>query len=122
MKPRSRTAASLTAGFLLALAFGFAGLGGQSATPSRSVISGPVGPSPYDIVQGWAKPFSEPGFAFGGNSGVFVDTPDRIIVAQRGETKLPSPIPQSFAGFAGSIGINVLLAPNASLRIGQNCF
>jgi hypothetical protein len=96
--------------------------GAQTATPSKAVISGPVGPSPYEIVHAWAKPFSEPGFAFGGNSGVVVDTPDRIIVAQRGETKLPNPIPPGFAGFAGSIGINVLTAPNAPLRVGQNCF
>lgn len=90
--------------------------------PSKAVISGPVGPSPYDIVRAWAKPFSAPGFAFGGNSGVFADTPNRIIVAQRGETKLPNPIPSGFLGFAGSIGINVLLAPNTPLRVGQNCF
>lgn len=94
----------------------------QTPAPSKSVISGPVGPSPYDIVRGWAKPFSPAGFAFGGNSGVFADTPDRIIVAQRGETRLPNPLPAAFAGFAGSIGINVLTAPNVPLRVGQNCF
>lgn len=94
----------------------------QTAAPSKAVISGPVGPSPYEVVRGWAKPFSQPGFAFGGNSGVFADTPDRIIIAQRGETRLPNPLPSTFAGFAGSIGINVLLAPNAPLRVGQNCF
>ena len=97
-------------------------LAAQSAAPSKAVISGPVGPSPYDIVRGWAKPFSAPGFAFGGNSGVFADTPNRIIIAQRGETRLPNPLPRGFAGFAGSIGINVLMAPNAPLRVGQNCF
>jgi hypothetical protein len=53
---------------------------------------------------------------------VVVDTPDRIIVAQRGETKLPTPLPAGFAGFAGSIGINVLVAQNVPLRVGQNCF
>jgi hypothetical protein len=31
-------------------------------------------------------------------------------------------LPPTFAGFAGSIGINVLTAPNAPLRVGQNCF
>ena len=44
------------------------------------------------------------------------------FVAQRGETTLPNPIPPGFLGFAGSIGINVLLAPNTPLRVGQNCF
>ena len=30
-------------------------------TPSKAVISGPVGPSPYDIVRGWHKPFAAAG-------------------------------------------------------------
>lgn len=94
----------------------------QTPTPSKAVISGPVGPSPYDIVSGWAKPFSAPGFAFGGNSGVFADRPDRILIAQRGETRLPSPLPDGFTDFAGSIGINVLIEKNTPLRVGQNCF
>src|SRR5215217_4607388 len=70
---------------------------------SKAVISGPVGPSPYTVVRGWHQPFAEPGFAFGGNSGVFAESATRIFVAQRGETKLPSPVPAAFAGFAGSI-------------------
>jgi hypothetical protein len=94
----------------------------QAPTAPKAVIAGPVGPSPYDVVSGWAKPFAAPGFAFGGNSGVFADRPDRILVAQRGETRLPSPVPAGYTGFAGSIGINVLLERNASLRVGQNCF
>jgi hypothetical protein len=78
-----------------------------------------VGPSPYTVVTGWHKPFSAPGFAFGGNSGVFAESPDRIFVAQRGETRLPEPIPPEFAGHAGSIGINVLNATER--RVWQNC-
>ena len=69
---------------------------------------GPIGPSPYDIQSLWHKPFAEPGFAFGGNSGVWAESPDRIIVAQRGETILPYPIKDDFLGFAGDMGINVL--------------
>ena len=80
---------------------------------------GPVGPSPYDIVRGWHKPFAEPGFAFGGNSGVFAESPDRIFVAQRGEFRLPTPVPSGFAGFAGSVGFNVLTAVDR--RVWQNC-
>ena len=75
-----------------------------------AVISGPVGPSPYNVVRYWHKPFSEPGLAFGGNSGVFAESPDRIFIAQRGEARLPDPLPDAYAGFAGSIGINVLSA------------
>src|SRR4026209_34386 len=92
---------------VLALAVGVPSLVAQS---QPGVISGPVGPSPYDIVRGWHKPFSEPGYTFGGNSGLFAESPDRICVARRGEYKLPNPVPAGFAGFAGSIGVNVLTA------------
>jgi hypothetical protein len=89
------------------------------AQATKAVISGPVGPSPYDVVRGWHKPFAEPGFAFGGSSGVFAESPDRIFIAQRGETRLPDPLPANYAGFAGSIGINVLSA--ADRRVWRNC-
>ena len=59
------------------------------------------------------------GFAFGGTSGVFAESPDRIFIAQRGETRLPIPIPSEFSGFAGSLGINTLRATD--LRTWQNC-
>jgi hypothetical protein len=83
------------------------------------VISGPVGPSPYEVVRGWHKPNSEPGFTFGGSSGVFAESPNRIFLAQRGEYKLPDPVPPAFAGFAGSIGVNVLTATAG--RVWKNC-
>ena len=88
------------------------------AQTAQGVISGPTGPPPYDIVRFWHKPFSKPGFAFGGNSGVFAETPDRILVAQRGEFRLPDPVPAGFLGFAGSIGFNVLTA--VERRVWQN--
>ena len=81
--------------------------------------AGPVGPSPYDVVEGWHKPFASEGFAFGGNSGVFAESPDRIFISQRGETRLPDPVPPAFAGWVGSIGINALR--DAELRTWQNC-
>ena len=80
---------------------------------------GPTGPSPYDVVANWHKPFAEEGFAFGGNSGVFAESPDRIFISQRGETRLPNPVPPEFAGYAGSIGINVL--SDSEFRTCQNC-
>lgn len=86
-------------------------------TLSQDLV-GPIGPSPYDIVRGWLKPFAGEGFAFGGNSGVFVDSPDRIFILQRGETRLPDPVPAGFTGFPGSIGLNVLADPD---RVWQNC-
>tara|TARA_B100000959_G_scaffold58001_2_gene60722 strand:+ start:13952 stop:15037 length:1086 start_codon:yes stop_codon:yes gene_type:complete len=86
---------------------------------STGPIEGPVGPSPYNIISGWHKPFAEEGFAFGGSSGVFAESPNRIFVAQRGETRLPDPIPAEFSGFAGSIGINVLFATD--MRVWEHC-
>jgi hypothetical protein len=86
---------------------------------AQGVAEGPVGPSPYDVVRGWHQPFAEPGFAFGGNSGVFAESPDRIFIAQRGEFRLPDPIPPAFTGFAGSIGMNVLTL--ADRRVWKNC-
>src|SRR5512134_506680 len=89
------------------------------AVRAQAVPEGPVGPSPYNVVRGWQKPFAPPGFAFGGNSGVFAESPDRIFVAQRGEARLPDPLPGGFMGFAGSIGINVLTAVDR--RVWRHC-
>jgi hypothetical protein len=89
------------------------------AQSPKAVVSGPVGPSPYDVIRGWLKPFAPPGFAFGGNSGVFAESPDRIFIAQRGETRLPDPLPPNYLGFAGSIGINVLTATDR--RVMRDC-
>ena len=86
--------------------------------PPRLRDLAPVVPVAYDMAAGWPQPFAASGFAFGGNSGVAVDSPDRIIVAQRGETRLPDPLPSGFEGFAGSIGINTLR--QADLRVFQN--
>ncbi len=79
----------------------------------------PIGESPYNIVSLWHKPFAEEGFAFGGNSGVWAESADRIIIAQRGETVLPYPIPDDFPGFVGALGINALTETNR--RTWQNC-
>jgi NHL repeat len=110
---------------LLAVVALGAAIGAQPAantpvqSPPAPVVEGPVGPSPYTVVRGWHKPFAAPGFAFGGNSGVFAESPDRILIAQRGEFRLPDPVPPGFAGFAGSIKFNVLNAVDR--RVWQNC-
>jgi hypothetical protein len=108
--------AALTAAALLALVPGLP-VAGQA--PPADLTSGPVGPSPYEVVRGWHKPFAEPGFAFGGNSGIFAESPNRIFIAQRGETKLPDPVPPEFKGYVGSIGINALQATDR--LVWQNC-
>ena len=88
--------------------------------PDRASLQdlGPTGPSPYEVVNGWLQPFASEGFALGGNSGVFAESPDRIFIVQRGETRLPDPVPSGFAGFVGSIGINALRGEG---RVWQHC-
>lgn len=68
----------------------------------------PVGPMPYDIPENWIEPFARPGYSWGGNSGVHVESRDRIIILQRGETELPDPIPETYTNFPGSMGWNVI--------------
>jgi DNA-binding beta-propeller fold protein YncE len=80
---------------------------------------GPIGPSPYNVVRAWHKPFQQPGYAFGGNSGVFAESPDRIFVLMRGETRLPWPVPPEFHQHAGTLGINVL--NQTARRTWRNC-
>ena len=107
--------------YMVAVALGAATLSAQqpSSAPAAAVDHGPVGPSPYNVVRAWQRPFAAAGFAFGGNSGVFAESPDRIFIAQRGEFRLPSPLPEQYAGFAGSIKMNVLTL--ADRRVWQNC-
>ena len=93
------TKAAATGVALVALIASLPALLAQGGGPAA--VTGPTGPSPYDVVRGWHKPFAAPGFAFGGNSGIFAESPNRILVAQRGETRLPDPVPSGFAGFAG---------------------
>ena len=100
---------------LCGLALAFA----APALAQQGNARGPIGDSPYEIISGWHTPFQEPGFAFGGNSGVWAESPDRIIIAQRGETILPYPVPENFPGYAGALGINVLREVNR--RHWQNC-
>ena len=96
-----------------------AGATGPPRAQSTDNTRGPVGPSPYSVVTDWHEPFAAEGHAFGGNSGVFAESPDRIFVAQRGETRLPDPVPSEFAGYAGSLGINVLRETDR--RLWRNC-
>ena len=78
-----------------------------------------MGSSPYDVVDNWMKPFAAAGHAWGSHPGVFAESPDRIFVIQRGEYRLPDPVPSGFAGFVGSIGLNALNPGDA--RVWRNC-
>ena len=100
---------------LVLTAIGFQGCT-DTTTEEETMTTIDVGA--YGAVQGWLKPFQEEGFAWGGNSGVYAESPDRIFIIQRGETRLPTPIPEGFEGWAGSVGINALRQPD--LRTWQN--
>jgi DNA-binding beta-propeller fold protein YncE len=64
-------------------------------------------------------PFATDGYAWGSHPGVAIDSPNRIFVIQRGEFRLPDPLPSEFAGFVGSIGLNALRPEGA--RVWKNC-
>ncbi|NQV68971.1 MAG: hypothetical protein HQ498_02985 [Pseudohongiella sp.] len=101
------------------VAVALAVLASTAAFSQQGNARGPIGESPYNIISGWHVPFAGPGFSFGGNSGIWAESADRIIIAQRGETVLPYPIPDDFPGFAGALGINVLQVTNR--RTWNNC-
>jgi len=45
---------------------------------------------PYDVVTDWPKPqATHVGFTWGSTAGIFVESPNRIYIAQRGELPLP---------------------------------
>ena len=60
------------------------------------------------MVVGWMEPFAQEGFAWGSHPGLFIESDDRIFVVQRGEIRLPDPVPEEFEGFVGSIGMMAL--------------
>lgn len=79
---------------------------GASRSPAQDLE--PVGAMPYDIPVNWIEPFARPGYSWGGNSGIHVESKDRIIILQRGETELPDPVPPEYTNFPGSMGWNVI--------------
>ena len=79
-----------------------------------------TGSNPYDVIDGWMKPFANTGYAWGSHSGVFAESADRIFVTQRGEFRLPDLAPPGFAGFVGSIGLNAN-QPEDGQRVWKNC-
>jgi DNA-binding beta-propeller fold protein YncE len=71
----------------------------------------------YAVVANWPQPWSETGYLWGSNAGVFAQSPDRIFLAVRGELKTPSPTPRNWLGFWGSRGERATV-PKPELR---NC-
>ncbi|MEX1033230.1 MAG: 6-bladed beta-propeller [Cellvibrionaceae bacterium] len=71
------------------------------------------GQDPYQSVLNWLKPFAEPGYVWGSHPGIFVESPDRIFIIQRGELHVPDPRPSGFGDFYGSVeGLNALRPMN----------
>ncbi|HKF65043.1 MAG TPA: peptidyl-alpha-hydroxyglycine alpha-amidating lyase family protein [Vicinamibacterales bacterium] len=57
----------------------------------------------YYNVQTWPSDFATPGYVRASNSGIFVESPDRIYLITRGEVKLPNPLPPAFNGTLSSV-------------------
>jgi DNA-binding beta-propeller fold protein YncE len=106
-----------TSGLILALGVGGTALA-QRAQPSTQLVEDKIDPHPYDVVPNWSLPYPTAGYTWGSNPGVFVDTDDRILVAVRGEIKLPDPVPAGYRGFYGSIFRSAISAPTNEVR---NC-
>jgi peptidylamidoglycolate lyase len=89
----------------------------QPAAPrTPQPLAEKIGPNAYDPVPNWALPYPKPGYAWGSNPGVFVESDNRILVAVRGEIKLPDPIPAGYRGFYGSIFRSAINAPGTEVR------
>jgi len=50
----------------------------------------------YEVVAGWPQPLASPGYALGSQGGVFAESPNRVILLNRGEIKLPEKLPNNF--------------------------
>ena len=44
---------------------------------------------PYEVVEGWPKPWAASGYVWGSQPGVFAESADRIFILARGELELP---------------------------------
>ena len=62
----------------------------------------------YYDVERWPSPFARPGYIRGSNSGIFVESPNRIYLITRGELKLPEQLPADFNGSMGSLPESVV--------------
>src|SRR2546425_10027263 len=99
----------------LVLAVVFAcGLLSVAAAPQQKGGEDETGP--YEVVPNWPQALARPGYALGSQGGVFAESPNRIILVNRGEIKLPEKLPNDYNGAYGSIGS--ALTPKPEMR---NC-
>jgi hypothetical protein len=60
------------------------------------------GENPYVVVKDWLQPFAPAGFVWGSHPGLYVESPNRIFIIQRGQLHIPDPKPAGFTNFYGS--------------------
>jgi DNA-binding beta-propeller fold protein YncE len=61
---------------------------------------------PYEVVPNWSlQSVQSPGHMRGSQAGIFAESPNRILVVQRGELPIPAKLPPSFAGFWGTLNL-----------------
>ena len=72
---------------------------------------------PYEVVENWPHSLAHPGWTWGSQGGVFAETPNRIIVLQRGELPVPEKAPEGYTGGYGAFGTP---ATNGKPRL-ENC-
>src|SRR5437899_5875492 len=89
---------------LLSVAAGLQQKGGEDET------------GPYEVVPNWPQQLARSGCASGSQGGVFAESPNRIILVNRGEIKLPEKLRNDFNGAYGSVGS--ALTPKPEMR---NC-
>jgi len=87
-------------------------LAGQNRSPFD--VPPQVDVNAYD-APAWALPYPKAGYAWGSVPGIFVENDDRILVASRGEIKLPDPPPAAFHLFWGTVR-SALNAPENEVR------
>jgi streptogramin lyase len=77
--------------------------GQQPAAPRPFNVAQNVGPNAYDVAPDWSLPYPTAGYTWGSVPGIFVESDDRIFISSRGEIKLPSPLPDQFRLFWGTV-------------------
>ena len=88
----------ITAAFLFLLT----GVSLRTALAQEKGGEGETGP--YDVAVGWPQPLGHSGWTWGSQGGVFAETPNRIIVLERGEPPMPEKAPEGYTGGYGSFG------------------
>jgi hypothetical protein len=97
----------------LAVVLGLAIVAGSgSATLEGQEKGGDDYTGPYNVVAGWPKPsrLAKPGQIFGSTSGIWAESPNRVITLYRGEIILPATVngrrvPANFTGAFGALGM-----------------